>query len=219
MNSFNIKSRCLSAIEHPFMFVYCLTESLLLKRKLKQFGIYYQKSNLFSLDNKNFEHSGPRWYNCCQILFSIIRSTRPKIVVETGVSDGISTAFILEALRDNNYGKLYSIDVTSKVYYRNDKKIGWFIPKELKERWVFVEGRSQDKLRPLLSRLGEVDIFLHDSQHTYDTMKFEYECAWDFMKKSGFLLSDDVLLTNVFKEFSQDKKHTICYRRLGIIEK
>ena len=44
-------------------------------------------------------------------------------------------------------------------------------------------------------------MFLHDSLHTYKNMLFEYNTSWPFIKKNGFLISDDVSENNAFLDF------------------
>src|SRR3972149_9508157 len=44
------------------------------------------------------------------LIYSLVRLIQPKKLVETGVCNGVSTAFILLALKNNMLGKLYSID-------------------------------------------------------------------------------------------------------------
>jgi hypothetical protein len=52
----------------------------------------------------------------------------------------------------------------------------WFvIPKWLKRRWHLTIGRSQDALLPLLTKLGSIDIFLHDSEHSYENLRESHE--------------------------------------------
>ena len=46
-----------------------------------------------------------------------------------------------------------------------------------------------------------IDIFLHDSLHTYKNMSLEFKKSWPFIKSGGFLLSDDVLTNNAFSDF------------------
>jgi len=104
-----------------------------------------------------------------------VRLMKPKIVVETGVSAGRSSAFILQALEDNNYGYLYSIDP--------DPNAGFAIPDVLKKRWFFIPKKSSEALPSLLERLNKVDMFLHDSLHTYENMMYEFETVWPFITK------------------------------------
>ena len=43
-------------------------------------------------------------------LYLLVRKYKPKVILETGVANGISTYFILKALHLNGSGKLISID-------------------------------------------------------------------------------------------------------------
>ena len=45
------------------------------------------------------------------VFYVLTRALRPSVMVETGVFDGITTAVILQAMRDNDHGKLVSIDL------------------------------------------------------------------------------------------------------------
>ena len=44
---------------------------------------------------------------------------------------------------------------------------------------------------------------MHDSLHTYKYMMEEFQIAWPFIKKHGFLVSDDVSDNNAFLDFSE----------------
>jgi predicted O-methyltransferase YrrM len=46
-----------------------------------------------------------------KIFYILMRKIKPKIVVETGVSFGITSSFILQAMEENGFGTLYSIDL------------------------------------------------------------------------------------------------------------
>ncbi|MDQ1280386.1 MAG: hypothetical protein QG670_1649 [Thermoproteota archaeon] len=45
------------------------------------------------------------------VLYVLCRQLKPYVVVETGVAGGMSSSYILCALEENKYGRLYSIDV------------------------------------------------------------------------------------------------------------
>ena len=94
---------------------------------------------------------------------------KPKIIVETGVAYGKSSSYILKALKDNGFGKLYSIDFTFRPW-ETKEMIGSAIPEELKENWNFNFGPSSKKLKKVLLELNTIDIFLHDSLHTFKNM-------------------------------------------------
>ena len=61
-------------------------------------------------------------------LYGICRRINPEIVVETGVSIGTSSSFILQALEDNKKGHLYSIDLPDQRYDRGGGRLHCTIP-------------------------------------------------------------------------------------------
>lgn len=150
-------------------------------------------------------------------LYAVLRTVRPLVAVETGVANGFSTAFSLLALKANGEGRLHSIDLPREVgreyepgtFYEGQGRAGippgsdsgWLIPDELRGRWTLVPGKSQDELPPLLQRLGTIDAFMHDSEHSFDCMWFEFNAAWPALRPGGVLISDDVNSTEAFSRF------------------
>lgn len=131
------------------------------------------------------------WIAILTSLYCIVRVTKPISVVETGIGEiGMTSTFILRGLEDNRQGKLYSID-TDKFYPIYGYHVGRGIPDFLKHRHKVVVGSSQKELIPLLKDIGPIDIFLHDGDHKYRTKYFEYETSYSFLKKNGFIISDD----------------------------
>ena len=43
-----------------------------------------------------------------EIFYILMRKIKPKIVVETGVSFGVTSSFILQAMEDNGFGILFN---------------------------------------------------------------------------------------------------------------
>ena len=121
------------------------------------------------------------------LLYLCVRSLRPSLVVETGTGAGFSTAYILLALKKNDHGKLYSID-----FFKDGEECGWIIPTDLKNRWILMKGLSGQLLNPLLSQLGQIDIFIHDSDHSYENMINEFRTVWPYLRKGGIFLAHDV---------------------------
>ena len=166
-------------------------------------------------------------YDIAEILYALIRVMSPDVVVETGVAQGISSTFILQALADNKRGQLHSIDLPptghkladDRVYFLpQNEQSGWMVPQKLRSRWHLILGKSSDELGPLLEELGTINCFFHDSLHTYENMKAEYEVAWPFI--NTILLSHDILDNSAFFEFCRDTNGTICtYNYFGGIRK
>lgn len=163
-------------------------------------------------------------------LYGLIREFKPETLVETGVCNGVSTAVMLAALEMNDGGALYSIDLPEytdtdydEMTFWEGKKgavipkgnpPGWLIPDKYRGRWHLVLGRSQEKLPILLNKLGEIDFFIHDSEHSYECMTFEYQQAWKYLKPGGLLVSDDIKWNSSFDDFS--RQHT---REMNIIDR
>lgn len=162
-------------------------------------------------------------------LYAILRTLKPRIAVETGVANGFSTAFALLALEQNGEGELHSIDFPREVgkddddaFYEGVGKAGipaesmpgWLVPDHLRERWTLVLGRSQEELPPLLESLGTIDSFMHDSEHSFDCMWFEFTSAWAALREGGVLVSDDVNSTEAFPRFArQERREPIAIGR------
>ena len=159
-------------------------------------------------------------------MYRLTRSLKPSIVLETGVHHGMSSAFTLRAMHDNHHGALYSIDLPNAT---EQLKEGWstgdLIPGFLRNRWHLILGDSRERLPALLQRLKQVDIFFHDSLHTYNHMMFEYRTAWPYVRKG--LFSDDlwphwVECRQAFVDFSKEIGVDPEFRlngRLGILMK
>ena len=134
-------------------------------------------------------------------VYILVLHLKPEIVVETGVSDGMSSFFILSALNENKKGNLYSIDLPEVGMPRlYGKEPGWIVDDNLRKRWTLIYGKTEVKLPPLLEKLKHVDIFLHDSEHSYTNMKFEFSLALKYMKEGSLLLSDDARANSAFED-------------------
>lgn len=134
-----------------------------------------------------------------ELLYICVRLMKPAFVVETGVGAGFSTTLILKALERNNFGMLYSID-----FFKDDETCGWIIPNHLKNRWRLIKGSSANHLNPLLSQLGLIDIFIHDSEHSYENMISEFRMVWPHLKKGGIFMAHDVGRNDALFDFLKE---------------
>jgi len=147
-----------------------------------------------------------------KFIYFFVRIVKPEVMIETGVAHGVSSWTILNALHKNQKGKLYSIDLpnldTKKVFNVENfnRQPGWVVPELLRSRWELQLGKSSELLPALLKRLGSIDIFFHDSDHSYENMKFEFGVTYDFIREGGLVLSDDVHKNAAFGEFVEEKK-------------
>lgn len=165
-----------------------------------------------------------------RLLYTVCRAINPEIVVETGVASGLSSAMFLLAMKNNNRGHLYSIDLPfekrnfsekeikkRKKSFPQNKREGWLVPDSLKGRWTLELGDARELLPGLLDRIKECDIFLHDSNHSYEHMSWEFEAVWPHL--GSVLLVDDIRLNDAFDDFvkKQECKHHKISERFGIM--
>ncbi len=163
------------------------------------------------------------------LLYSFIRKIKPEIMVETGVCNGLSSTIILKAMEKNDKGFLFSVDLPVKAgeiegkdgaVIPPERSSGWMVPDGLRDRWKLYLGNTFYKLPTVFDKISKIDIFLHDSEHSYEAMMFEYCLAWKHLKAEGYLLSDNIDHSDAFKDFSRamDRK---MYRmnELGLLKR
>lgn len=151
-------------------------------------------------------------------LYALVRALRPSVVVETGGTPGKSSAFILRAMMRNGAGHLFTIDLPPPVsatpripreQYHESRPAGagsnWVVQEPLRTRQTLRIGPSQEILPSVLASLETVDLFLHDSDHSYANMMWEFETAWPKLGPRGVLVSDDVRANRAFADFCRRK--------------
>jgi predicted O-methyltransferase YrrM len=132
----------------------------------------------------------------CATVYALTRWLRPAVVVESGGFIGMSSAFILKALADENLttARLYSIELSEAC------EQGALVPEELRPQFVPMRGKVEDFLRSdELPR--SIDLFLHDSSHSYKHMLWEFRQFWPRLRDGGLLVSHDVQMNAAFSEF------------------
>jgi predicted O-methyltransferase YrrM len=152
------------------------------------------------------------------LLWLLVRRLCPSTVIETGVAQGVSSSFILDALDRNGAGSLISIDYPDAMAVgegkvalsslekfgpttlRDDLGPGWIVPERLRDHWRVILGPAQEVL-PTLS--GSFDMFFHDSLHTYEHMMFEYTWFDAHSTVGAVLVSDDISWNPSFQDFLQ----------------
>jgi hypothetical protein len=132
----------------------------------------------------------------------LTRHLRPENVVETGVAHGVTSRFILEALERNGRGHLSSVDL-APVEKDWQAQVGAAVGERQRRRWTYIEGPSRLRLPKLLARIGEIDLFIHDSLHSERNVRFELDRAWAALRPGGALVVDDVDANWGFRSFTQ----------------
>jgi hypothetical protein len=135
-------------------------------------------------------------------IWCLTRHLRPINVIETGVAHGVTSRFILEALERNGSGHLWSIDrpPSDRAWH---EQIGIAVDDRLRHRWSYIRGSSRRRLPGVLSQLGEIDLFVHDSLHNERNVRFEMDLAWAALRPGGAIVVDDIDMNRGFKSFTQ----------------
>lgn len=148
-----------------------------------------------------------QWWNdgdagLVRAIWCLIRHRRSKKIVETGVAHGVTSRCILEALNKNADGHLWSIDLPPvDKFWRN--QVGAAVGNHCADRWTYIKGSSRRRLPKLLSRVGEIDLFIHDSLHSERNVLFELNRAWTALSANGAIVVDDVDANWGFRSFTQ----------------
>jgi Methyltransferase domain len=137
-------------------------------------------------------------------LHALTRLIRPKQVVEVGVSSGVSSAYLLNALAKNRHGVLHSIDLPS--YPRPNRKTGrppvhswtlppgrssgWAIPRALRDRWDLRLGDKADLIPVLAGDLERIDLLLYDVPHDEADIRSELRILDPLMPDGSVVIID-----------------------------
>jgi hypothetical protein len=146
-----------------------------------------------------------------RLCYIACRATRPGMVVETGVAYGVTSTFILKALEMNAHGHLHSIDLPPLGAHA-DAWVGHLIPAHLRSRWTLHRGASRRVLPPLLAALGTVDVFVHDSLHTFRNMRSEFAAVHRHRANPFVLIADDIELNRAFEEYGESTGRDVKFR-------
>ena len=147
------------------------------------------------LRHKREIHPGRRlgWYVAARVL-------KPELIVETGIHDGLGSRLLLLALRRNRAegapGELVSIDI-------NDRS-GALVERGLRDHWTPVFGSTYDVLGPAVTG-RMVGMLIHDSEHTYECERFEFETALATASDPIALISDNAHATSALPDLAAER--------------
>jgi hypothetical protein len=110
-------------------------------------------------------------------LHAIARLIRPRHVVEVGVSSGVSSAYLLDALGQNGVGTLHSVDLPAHPRGPQGRRsraswslppsraTGWAVPMALRGRWDLRLGDKSEVIPLLAAELPRIDLVVYDVPH------------------------------------------------------
>ncbi|MCX6902778.1 MAG: class I SAM-dependent methyltransferase [Verrucomicrobia bacterium] len=128
--------------------------------------------------------------------YALVRATKPRVVVETGVDRGLGTVVIAAALKRNAEegcpGMVYATDIIPEC--------GHLIAEPYKPYCRILLGDSVASLKQIKET---VDIFLHDSDHRPEYEWSEFLAIEPRLHRGTLVLSDNSQQSPKLQEFSQ----------------
>jgi predicted O-methyltransferase YrrM len=161
-----------------------------------------QERTLGSLDRHNSDVE-PR-YGRRMGWYALVRATKPRVVVETGVDRGLGTAVIASALKRNaaeGYpGIVHATDIVPEC--------GHLLVEPYKS---FCHVWIGDSVETLKQFKESVDIFLHDSDHRPEYEWAEFTAVKPRLHAGSLVLSDNSQQTTKLFEFAQTLGKSFLY--------
>ena len=137
--------------------------------------------------------------------YVLIRAAQPDHVVETGTHLGLGSCAIAAALLRNGHGRLTTIDI--------DPEAGCLIG----EPWASVIDRCSGNSVAVLGALRNVDMFLHDSLHTYDYETKELTAVGPNLRPDAIILSDNAHETSALSDWAErNGLHYLFFKELPL---
>jgi len=135
-----------------------------------------------------------------ELLFALVRGSKARYMVETGVAFGWSSLAILVATNNDPDSRLVSVDMPY-VKGNTDHLVGLCVPDSLRDRWTLIRRADREGIPQALKILPELDLAHYDSDKTVEGREFAYPRLWAALKPGGFLVSDDVSDNTAFIDF------------------
>jgi len=149
-------------------------------------------------------------------LYHLVKESKSKTIIETGVAYGWSSLAILLAIKDVNNALLISNDMPY-IKMDNDDYVGCVIPENLKSKWD-LQRQPDIKGIPLALKKfnNNIDLCHYDSDKSYTGRMWSAPILWDALKTGGFFISDDINDNIAFKHFCENVDRTpIIIEHLG----
>jgi predicted O-methyltransferase YrrM len=170
----------------------------------------YIENYIKEISEKYGAHYAAGWVNLDDAIFLywLVRKLKPKTIVQTGVCNGMSSAFMMLGLVKNGSGSLHAIDLPP-VFNSNDPRwmakgkvygvvipegqsSGWMVPDAYRDRFEVWTGDAKALLPKMIDQVDSVDLFYHDSDHTFNHMMFEFGEAKRKLRPGGLIVGDDI---------------------------
>ena len=136
--------------------------------------------------------------------YALVRATRPRLVVETGVDKGLGSCVLAAALLRNAAegfpGKYVGTDINPRAGYLFSGAYG--------ECGTIICGDSITSLEQLT---GEIDLFVNDSDHSAAYEQREYEAIAGKLGPRAVIIGDNAHCTDKLLQFARMTGRSFLY--------
>jgi predicted O-methyltransferase YrrM len=123
-----------------------------------------------------------------RLLYLLIRTFKPSVVLELGTNLGISAAYQAAALRRNGHGVLVTLEASP---YRT--RLAQEVHRRLHLTNVtYVQGLFAETLAPTLRSIGPVDFSFIDGHHQFQPTLDYFDAVWRHSHSSPVFVFDDI---------------------------
>jgi hypothetical protein len=134
----------------------------------------------------------------------VLRATKPRVVVETGIDRGLGTVVMAAALKRNTEegfpGIVYATDIVPDC--------GHLLAEPYKS---FCRELIGDSVASLKAFAEPVDVFLHDSDHRPEYEWAEFLAIEPRLHHASIVMSDNSQQTSKLREFAQRIGRSFLY--------
>jgi len=132
-------------------------------------------------------------YDEQKFLNGIIRKIKPKKIVEIGVAYGGTAVIILNAIKDIEDAKLYSIDINKNCYRLPSKQTGFIVKEKfphLANKWRLYTGGFTSEF---IEKIGNnIDLVYIDTVHVVPGEMLNWLEILPFLKEESFVILHDI---------------------------
>lgn len=165
--------------------------------ELEQSPVIYRSAALLNVRPDQLYGRRLGWYLVARII-------KPRLIVETGVHDGIGAVVLTEALRRN------SSEGGPGIYRGTDidTQAGWLLePGDVDASVLY--GDSIASLQAL--HAASVDLFVNDSDHSAEYEYREYELMTDRLSAEAVILGDNAHATDSLLQYSRAMNRSFVF--------
>jgi predicted O-methyltransferase YrrM len=131
--------------------------------------------------------------------YAIVRATKPLVVVETGTEKGLGSLVLAEALLKNGSGRLITIDMEPSSGLLIGAEYGGVIERVISDSLLAI------------SKIDQIDLFIHDSDHSAEHEAQEFEILRSHLTADAIVLSDNSHATTELANWSLRNNRRFMY--------